>query len=92
MGDGPVNAVFAAVDKLTGLTGKLLEYRLHSVTRGADAVGEVHIQVDFEGVAQGGKGASTDVVEASLRAYLNAVNKAIFARRSRRAKAAVTGA
>jgi 2-isopropylmalate synthase len=82
MGDGPVNAVFAAVDKLTGLKGKLIDYRLHSVTGGADAVGEVFVQVEFNGVTQGGKGASTDVVEASLRAYLNATNKVLFAQRS----------
>ena len=82
MGDGPVNAVFAAIDKLTGLNGRLLEYKLHSVSGGADAVGEVSIQVDFQGALQHGKGASTDVVEASARAYLNASNKVYFARRS----------
>ena len=85
-GDGPVNAVFAAVDKLTGLSGRLLDYRLHAITGGSDAVGEVFVQVEFDGVAHGGKGASTDVVEASLRAYLNATNKVLF---SRRAAAAV---
>jgi len=82
LGDGPVNAVFAAVDKLTGLSGRLLEFRIHSVSRGADAVGEVFVQVEFDGLPHGGKGASTDIVDASVRAYLNAVNKAIFARRN----------
>ncbi|MBI4911394.1 MAG: 2-isopropylmalate synthase [Acidobacteria bacterium] len=88
MGDGPVNAVFGAIDKLTGLKGKLMEYRLHSITGGADAVGEVFVQVDFEGAITNGKGASTDVVEASARAYLNASNKLCFARRSTPALAA----
>ena len=83
MGDGPVNAVFAAIDKLTGLSGRLLEYKLHSVSRGADAVGEVFLQVEFEGGVHHGKGASTDVVEASARAYLNAANKVLFARRAK---------
>jgi 2-isopropylmalate synthase len=82
MGDGPVNAVFAAVDKLTGLKGRLLDFRIHAITGGADAVGEVFVQVAFDGVTQGGKGASTDIVEASLRAYLNATNKVLFARRA----------
>jgi len=82
MGDGPVNAVFAAVDKLTGLKGRLLDFRIHAITGGADAVGEVFVQVEFDGVAQGGKGASTDIVEASVRAYLNATNKVLFARRA----------
>jgi 2-isopropylmalate synthase len=81
LGDGPVNAVFAAVDKLTGLKGRLLDFRIHAVTGGADAVGEVFVQVEFDGVTHGGKGASTDIVEASVRAYLNASNKVVFARR-----------
>ena len=81
LGDGPVNAVFAAVDKLTGLSGRLLDYRVHAVTSGADAVGEVFVQVEFDGVTHHGKGASTDVVEASVRAYLNATNKVLYARR-----------
>ncbi len=81
LGDGPVNAVFAAVDKLTGLNGRLVDFRIHSITGGADAVGEVFVQVEFDGVIQGGKGASTDVVEASARAYLNATNKVLFAQR-----------
>ena len=81
LGDGPVNAVFAAVDKLTGLNGRLMDFRIHSITGGADAVGEVFVQVEFDGVIQGGKGASTDVVEASARAYLNATNKVLFAQR-----------
>ena len=82
LGDGPVNAVFAAVDKLTGLKGRLLDFKIHSVTGGADAVGEVFVQVEFDGVTHGGKGASTDIVEASVRAYLNATNKVLFARRA----------
>ena len=82
LGDGPVNAVFAAVDKLTGLKGRLLDFKIHSVTGGADAVGEVFVQVEFDGVTQSGKGASTDIVEASVRAYLNATNKVLFARRA----------
>jgi len=90
MGDGPVNAVFAAADKLTGLKGRLLDFRIHAVTGGADAVGEVFVQVDFDGVTQGGKGASTDIVEASLRAYLNATNKVLFARRAHSPAAAGT--
>ena len=88
MGDGPVNAVFAAVDKLTGLKGRLVDFRVHSITGGADAVGEVFVQVEFDGVTHGGKGASTDIVEASARAYLNASNKVLFARRSAGAPAA----
>jgi len=87
MGDGPVNAVFAAVDKLTGLSGRLLDFRIHSVTGGADAMGEVFVHVEFDGVAHSGKGAATDIVEASVRAYLNASNKVLFSRRAPAAEA-----
>ena len=51
------------------------------MTGGADALGEVFVQVEFDGMAYTGKGASTDVVEASARAYLNASNKVLYARR-----------
>jgi len=76
-GDGPVDAALKAIDRITGLPGQVLEYTVHSVTRGKDAVGEVFMRVDFGKVALIGKAASTDVVDASARAYLNAVNKLV---------------
>jgi 2-isopropylmalate synthase len=79
-GDGPVNAVYQAIDKITGLEGSLLDYTVRSVTRGTDAVGEVFVHVEFGGVSYTGKAASTDIVDASARAYLNAVNKALYAK------------
>ncbi|MBO0721366.1 MAG: 2-isopropylmalate synthase [Blastocatellia bacterium] len=79
-GDGPVNAVYEAIDKLTGLNGTLIDYTVRSVTGGKDAVGEVFVHVEFDGVSYTGKAASTDIVDASARAYLNAVNKALYAR------------
>jgi 2-isopropylmalate synthase len=86
-GDGPVNAVFQAIDKLCGLEGVLVDYTVRSITRGADAVGEVFVHVEFEGTSYTGKAASTDVVDASARAYLNAVNKALYAKERTRAVA-----
>ncbi len=82
-GDGPVNAVCASMDKLTGLKGTLLDYTVRSITVGADAVGEVFVHVDFGGTPSSGRAASTDIVDASARAYLNAVNKLVYARRNR---------
>lgn len=79
-GDGPVNAVLEAIDKVTGLKGTLLDYKVRSITKGTDAVGEVFVHVEFDGVSYTGKAASTDVVDASARAYLNAVNKACYAK------------
>jgi 2-isopropylmalate synthase len=84
-GDGPVDALCSAIDKLTGLTGEWLDYSVRSVTGGPDAVGEVFVHVAFDvagptATAFTGKAASTDIVDASARAYLNAVNKALHAR------------
>ncbi len=76
-GDGPVDAALKAIDRITGMPGQVLEYTVHSVTGGKDAVGEVFMRVDFGKVAFIGKAASTDIVDASARAYLNAVNKLV---------------
>jgi len=75
VGDGPVDAAINAIQRITGTSGKVLDYTVHSVTKGTDAVGEAFIKVDFGKVTLIGKAASTDVVDASARAYLNAVNK-----------------
>jgi 2-isopropylmalate synthase len=79
-GDGPVAAAYEAIDRITGLQGNLADYTIHSITQGSDAVGEVFVHVDFEGQKFTGRAASTDVVDASTRAYLHAVNKALYAR------------
>ena len=76
-GDGPVDAVLKAVNRITGMEGKLIEYTVHSVTRGADAVGEVFMKVDFGKASFIGRAASLDIVDASARAYVDAVNKMI---------------
>lgn len=82
-GDGPVAATYKAIDKLTGTQGQVIDYTIRSVTRGSDAVGEVFVHVDFNGKTFTGKAASTDIVDASARAYLNAVNKALYAEERR---------
>ncbi|MBM3835055.1 MAG: 2-isopropylmalate synthase [Verrucomicrobia bacterium] len=76
IGDGPVDASLKAIDRLTRTRGKLIDYSLRAVSEGKDALGEVTVKVDFgNGALITGKGASTDVIEASARAYLNAVNR-----------------
>src|SRR5262245_59944677 len=80
VGDGPVDAVLAAIDAITGLKGKLIDYQLRAVTGGKDALGEVSVRVDFDGTVVGGKGGSTDVIEASARAYVNALNRLVQGR------------
>ncbi len=86
-GDGPVDAALKAVDRLTKTHGTLMEYSLRAVSQGKDALGEVSIKVDFgDGNLVPGKGASTDIIEASARAYLNAVNRHIFSGKEQMSK------
>jgi 2-isopropylmalate synthase len=75
VGDGPVDAVLNAIDAVTGMKGRLQDYSLRAATSGKDAIGEVAMKVDFDGTVVWGKGASTDVIEASARAYLSALNR-----------------
>jgi 2-isopropylmalate synthase len=76
IGDGPVDAALKAIDRLTQTKGRLMDYSLRAVSQGKDALGEVTVKVDFgDEQLVTGKGASTDVIEASARAYLNAVNR-----------------
>jgi 2-isopropylmalate synthase len=76
IGDGPVDAALKAIDRITRTRGRLVEYGLRAVSAGKDALGEVTLKVDFgAGELVTGKGASTDIIEASARAYLNAVNR-----------------
>lgn len=84
-GDGAVDAAMKTIDRLTGLHGHLIEYTVRATTEGKDAIGEVTIKVDFgDGNLVTGKGASTDVIESSARAYLNAVNRYVTDRVGKR--------
>jgi 2-isopropylmalate synthase len=74
-GDGPVDACFNAVDAITGIPVKLVEYRLNAATAEKTALGEAQITLEHDGRTASGYSASTDVIEASLRAYVNAVNR-----------------
>jgi 2-isopropylmalate synthase len=84
IGDGPVAASYNAIDAITRFRGRLVDYSIRAVSRGRDAIGEVFVHVDFGGRNFTGKAASTDVVDASARAYLHAVNKALHLARTLR--------
>ena len=73
-GEGPVDAVFRAIDAATGIKGRLTDFRIDAVTGGKDALGEVRVSVEFEDQEYAGRGLSQDVVEAAARAYVRAVN------------------
>jgi 2-isopropylmalate synthase len=76
-GDGPVDACYKAIESLTKRKAKLLEYGIQSVTQGKDALGEVTVKVSVDDKSVIGHGASTDIIEASAKAYINAINKVI---------------
>src|SRR5579862_9333559 len=84
-GDGPIDAMLKTIDRITGLKGSLVDYSVNSVTRGKDAIGEVTVRVQFNGDTVKivtGKGGSTDTIEASALAYLNALNRYLYEQRS----------
>jgi 2-isopropylmalate synthase len=81
-GDGMIDAAIAAISEATGVNGTLGNFQVSSVTGGSDALGAVAVTVEAEGRKVTGRGVATDVVEASARAYLNAVNKIVRLRGS----------
>jgi 2-isopropylmalate synthase len=74
-GDGPVDAIFNAIDRALGVQTKLLEYIVQAVTPGKQAIGEVSVSLEIDGRKFVGRGASTDILEASAKAYVNALNR-----------------
>lgn len=74
-GDGPVDAVFKTVAKMTGTKSKLLKYSVNSITGGTDAQGEVTVRLEEDGKVVVGQGAHTDIIMASVLAYINALNR-----------------
>ncbi|MDA8126442.1 MAG: 2-isopropylmalate synthase [Deltaproteobacteria bacterium] len=74
-GVGPVDAIFAAIRKITGTNYPLLKYAVNAITGGTDAQGEATVQLKFNGRSATGRGAHPDVLVASARAYINALNR-----------------
>ena len=70
-----MDACYRAIEKMTGIKARLVHYAIKSVTSGKDALGEVNIKLEAEGREVSGRGTSTDVIEASVKAYLFALNK-----------------
>lgn len=84
-GDGPVDAVMKAIERIAGVGGKLKSYQIKALTAGKDAQGEVVLSAEFEecGYDVRGRGSDTDVVVASAKAYLDALNKYVLRNESR---------
>ncbi len=74
-GDGPVDASFKAIDKITNINAKLVDYNIEAVSGGKDALGVVKLVVSTGGIEVMGSSISTDIVEASIKAYIDAMNR-----------------
>ncbi|MCZ8512632.1 2-isopropylmalate synthase [Paenibacillus filicis] len=82
VGNGSVDAIYKAIDKATQEDVELDDYSIQSVTQGKDALGEVHVVLKQGDYAVTGRGVSTDILEASARAYIDAINRLIDKRKS----------
>ena len=80
LGTGPIDAVYKAINRLVGVSNKLIEFSVNSVTEGIDAMGEVTIRIESDGMVYTGRGADTDIIVASAKAYINALNRLITAK------------
>jgi 2-isopropylmalate synthase len=77
-GDGPVDATFKTIKKVTGTKSKLLQFSINAITSETEAQGEVMVKLEEKGYAVTGMGVDTDVIVASAKAYINALNKMEF--------------
>lgn len=75
IGDGPVDAAFKAINQIVGHEFQLESYQLGAVTEGGDAMGECVLRLALDGRSVTGRGLSTDIIEATIKAYVHAVNK-----------------
>jgi 2-isopropylmalate synthase len=80
-GDGPVDALCKAINRIVKRNPKLISYSLKAVTGGTEALGEVNVKIQDGKDIFFGKGISTDIVEASAKAYLNAINKLVYTKK-----------
>ncbi|MBA7676491.1 2-isopropylmalate synthase [subsurface metagenome] len=81
LGAGPVDAVYKAINRIVGVPNSLIEFSVKSVTEGIDAIGDVLIRIESEGITYTGRGADTDIIVASAKAYMNALNRLLAARK-----------
>ena len=79
LGDGPVDAVYQAISRIVRVPNDLIEFSVESVTEGIDAIGEVTIRIRSDDRVYTGRGASTDIIVASAKAYMNALNRLLAA-------------
>jgi 2-isopropylmalate synthase len=81
LGTGPVDAVYKAINRIVKVHNSLTEFTVKSVTEGIDAIGEVLIRIESDGITYTGRGADTDVIVSSAKAYINALNRLLAAQK-----------
>ena len=86
LGTGPVDAIYKAINRIVGIPNELTEFAVKSVTEGIDAIGEVLIRIESEGVTYTGRGAATDIIVASAKAYMNALNRLLASKEAKKGK------
>ena len=77
-GNGPVDAAFLAIESVVGRHFELDDFELGAVTEGKEALGQAIVKLRLNGAIYSGRGVSTDIIGASIRAYVNAINKAVY--------------
>ena len=77
-GDGPIDAAFKALEQIIGRHYELDDFQIQSVTEGQGAMGSAIVKLRNEGKVYSGNGISTDIINASIRAYISAVNKIVY--------------
>jgi 2-isopropylmalate synthase len=82
LGTGPVDSVYKAINRLVNVPNTLTEFTVKSVTEGIDAIGEVLIRIESQGITYTGRGADTDIIVASAKAYINALNRLLASRKA----------
>jgi 2-isopropylmalate synthase len=82
-GDGPVDAIFQTIERITGMHTQLRDFQIRNVTGGEDAQGEVRVEVEHDGRTQRGQAVSTDIIEASAQAFLQAINRLAMRRQQK---------
>ena len=78
IGDGPIDAAFLALEQIIGSRYELEDFKIETVTEGKESIGSALVKLRFSGKLYSGNGISTDIIGASIRAYINAVNKIVY--------------
>jgi 2-isopropylmalate synthase len=78
IGDGPIDAAFLAIESITGCHYELDDFQIQAVTEGREAMGQTVVKLRWGGKLYSGRGISTDIVGASIHAYISALNKIVY--------------